>query len=70
MKNEKWYVGFTDGDSDNEYEKFADDLDAIKGFLQWSEAEGNPGIWEIWECENDECLTPFRPVWSGVGYAL
>lgn len=71
MKNEKWYVGLTDDDiSDNEYEKFANDLDAIKGFLYWSEIEENPGIYEIWECDDDECLTPNRLVWPGAGYEL
>lgn len=72
MKLLKWYVGFTDSDSDDHavYDQFEDDLQAIKAYLAWSEWEDNPSVLELWECEDDECLTPIRCVWSGVGYTL
>lgn len=71
MKNEKWYVGLTDDDiSDNEYEKFADDLEAIKGFLYLSSDTEDINIYEIWECNDDECLSPNRLVWPSVGCEL
>lgn len=70
MKHKTWYVAFTEGDSDNEYEKFADDFEALSGFLGWTEQEENPDIYEVWACADDECLTPVRCVWSGIGYEL
>lgn len=55
----KWYVGFYDGDGENAYEKFNNDEEAIMG-LSYSD-EGYHCL-EVWECADDETLTPIRHV--------
>lgn len=69
MKILKWYVGFTDSDSDDGtvYDQFEDDQQAIKAYTVWSEWNDNPKVLELWECENDECITPIRLVWPNAG---
>lgn len=55
----KWYVAFFDGDEENAYEKFKSDEDAIMG-LSYSD-NGYIAL-EIWECADDETLTPIRQI--------
>ena len=56
----KWYVGFMDDNEDNVYERYENDVEAIHGLRN---------ALEVWECADDECLTPIRLVedkFSGV----
>jgi hypothetical protein len=52
-KNMKWYVGIMDGNEDNVYEWHKNDIEALNGLRD---------ALEVWECANDECLTPVRLV--------
>lgn len=61
----KYYVATFSGNIENEYEEYANDLDAINGFLQFARSNGKT-ILEIHECQNDECLTPSRLVYPAV----
>ena len=58
----RWYMATTDGDFENEYGKFHSDEEAISEFLEWQEGE-DFSILEIYECANDETLTPTRLIW-------
>lgn len=59
---ENWYVAFFDGNTENEYDKFSNDEEAINGFKYWAENNGDT-LLEIYECNDDECLTPRRKVY-------
>ena len=58
-----WYMVVTDGNNENEYDKFPSDQDAIDGFLSWAKDEGI-AILEICRCDDDECLTPAETIWT------
>lgn len=58
----KWYVAFFSDDTENEYGKFANDEQAIKHFLRWAYDNGTEAV-EIYECNDDECLTPSMMVY-------
>ena len=60
MREKKWYMAIFDGDEENGYEMFEDDEAAIMG-LSYSDNGAN--ALEIYECSDDECLTPGRLVW-------
>lgn len=62
MSESKWYVAFPVDDIDNEYGKFSSENDALKFFFEWAE-NSKTEIAEIYECDNDECLTPTVRVW-------
>ena len=49
----RWYVGFMDGIEDNVYERYENDVEAIHGLRN---------ALEVWECADDETLTPVRYV--------
>lgn len=58
----RWYMAEYGGDTDNEYEKFETDEDAIAGFTD-NVPEGEE-LLEIFRCADDECLTPeVHPIW-------
>ena len=60
---ERWYVAFFDGDEENGYEKFRNDEEAILGL---SYSDNGAHALEIYECNNDETLTPGRMVYPTV----
>lgn len=63
----KWYVAFVDSSGDDDrYEKFSSDRAAIDGFMRNHEPD-EPGILEIWECNDDECLSPARMIYPEAG---
>lgn len=49
----KWYVGFMAGSEDNVYERYESDAEALRGLRD---------ALEVWECADDETLTPVRYV--------
>lgn len=55
----RWYMGVFEGDEENAYERFDSDEAAIRG-LSYSDNGFN--VLEIYECANDETLTPVRQV--------
>lgn len=55
----KWYVAFFEGDLENEYERFDSDAAAVDGFVYGDE----PVAMEVYECNDDECLSPARRVY-------
>ena len=58
-----FYVAFYEGaDTENEYEKFSSDEEAIAGFL----ADGCGTVLEIYECNDDETLSPKRRVYPSL----
>ena len=63
MNKLKWYMAeVADEEIDHEWEQFESDEEAIAGFNAWAYRNGTV-VLEIWECEDDECLTPKRLVW-------
>ena len=60
MKEKRWYMAFFEGDEEDGYEKFETDEEAIMG-LAYSD-NGAQAI-EIYECDDDEFLSPKRLVW-------
>ena len=59
----KWYMAVFEGDAENEYEKFDSDEEAIQGFAEGPMLEDQPRALEIYECLENECLTPVRQVY-------
>lgn len=58
----RWYMAEYIGMTDNEYEQFASDADAIAGFT--SNIPEGEELAEIFRCADDECLTPEdHPIW-------
>lgn len=58
-----FYVAFYDeADAENEYEKFSSDEEAIAVFL----ANGCGTVLEIYECNDDETLSPKRMVYPSL----
>lgn len=58
----RWYMAEYSGTTDNEYEPFASDADAIAGFT--SNIPEGEELLEIFRCTDDECLTPEdHPIW-------
>lgn len=58
----RWYMAEYSGLTENEYEQFETDKDAIAGFTS-SIPEGAE-LLEIFRCADDECLTPEdHPIW-------
>lgn len=55
----KWYMATYDGDEENAYEKFNNDEEAIRGM---SYSDNGADMLEIFECADDETLTPIRQV--------
>ena len=63
MSELKWYlVNVADEEIDHEWEQFKNDEEAIKGFREWAAREGMT-VLEVWECADDECLSPVRCVY-------
>lgn len=58
----KYYVAMFDSDLENEYERFPSDIEAIRGFLEFADANDET-ILEIHQCADDECLTPCRRIY-------
>lgn len=56
----KWYMAIFEGDEENAYEKFENDEEAVMG-LEYSD-NGSLAL-EIYECNNDDCLTPNRMIY-------
>lgn len=58
-----FYVAFyEEADAENEYEKFSSDEEAIAVFL----ANGCGTVLEIYECNDDETLSPKRMVYPSL----
>jgi hypothetical protein len=58
----RWYMAEYSGLTENEYEQFASDADAIAGFT--SNIPEGEELAEIFRCADDECLTPEdHPLW-------
>lgn len=55
-----WYVGMYDGNEEDQYEKFWGDEDALSS-MRYS--DNGCELLELWECADDECLTPIRQVY-------
>lgn len=53
---ENWYVAFFDGDVENGYAKACSDEEAIIWFKQEAKDEGWE-LLEVYQCNDDECLT-------------
>lgn len=56
----KWYVAFFDSDEENAYEKFENDEEATMGLAY---SDNGAHALEIYECNDDECLTPKRMIY-------
>jgi len=56
-----YYASHSDGSLDD-YCQYENDNDAIEGLTTYAEWVKSP-LLEIWECDDDECLTPKRLVW-------
>lgn len=54
-----WYMGVYNGDQENAYEKFLSDEEAIRGL---SYSDNGAYLLEVYECADDECLTPIRQI--------
>ena len=52
-----WYMAVYDDDSENEYEQYLHDEDAIEELLNWA-AYDERVILEIYRCNDDETLSP------------
>lgn len=58
-----WYMANTDDLSvDHEYGQFENDAEAIAGFREWANGE-DFAVLEIYQCSDDECLTPAKLIW-------
>ena len=56
-----WYMAEYWGETENAYERFDSDEDAIAGFTRNVPEEDS--LVQIWRCLDDECLTPEELVW-------
>lgn len=55
-------MAYLSGDAENEYGVFSSDDEAIGAFLS-VERDGDETVLEIYECNDDECLTARRLIW-------
>lgn len=58
----KWYLAVSEGNNENEYKQFESDAEAVDGFVF---GDGLRAL-EVYECNDDECLTPARMVYPPV----
>ena len=56
-----WYMAEYLGETENAYERFGSDEEAIAGFTG-NVPEGDSLV-QVWRCQDDECLTPEELVW-------
>lgn len=60
----RWYMAEYSGNTDDKYEMFETDEDAIAWFTSISKDEEGLDLVEIFRCADDECLTPEdHPIW-------
>ena len=57
-----FYMAYLSGDAENEYGVFSSDDEAIGAFLS-VERDEDETVLEIYECNDDECLTARRLIW-------
>ena len=55
-----WYMAEYWGETENAYERFDSDEDAIAGFTGTDDSDV---LQAIYRCEDDECLTPAVCIW-------